>query len=180
MAGWFRKGLSRHHTAVAMIGAKAGDQVIVVGASDPELAGEVALVTGLNGTTMICDPEADARGRVETAAVAVGALIEFAAADPTSLPVAEESQDVVVLMNASTAVAQADLTGVLAHALRVLRPGGRVIVVDGTRPSGFFRSGGGTTRTPPDAVLSRLEQAGTKARRQLADVDGVSYYEARK
>ena len=35
MAGWFRKGLSRHHTAIAMIGSKAGDQVLVVGASDP-------------------------------------------------------------------------------------------------------------------------------------------------
>ena len=29
-------------------------------------------------------------------------------------------------------------------------------------------------------MLARLEHAGTKARRQLADVDGVSYYEARK
>jgi ubiquinone/menaquinone biosynthesis C-methylase UbiE len=163
-----------------MIGAKAGDQVIVVGASDPELAAEVALVTGLNGTTMICDPEPEARGRIDAAAEAAGALVEFAAAEPTSLPVPDESQDVVVLMNVSSAVAQADPIAVLAHALRVLRPGGRVIVVDGTRPSGFFRSGGGTTRSPAGAVLGRLEQAGTKARRQLADVDGVSYYEARK
>lgn len=180
MAGWFRKGLSRHHTAVAMIGAKAGDQVIVVGASDPELAAEVALVTGLNGTTMICDPEPESRSRVEAAAGAAGALIEFASASPTSLPVPDESQDVVVLMTASGTVAQADPTDVLTHALRALRPGGRVIVVDGTRPTGFFRSGGAAMRTPADAVLRRLEQAGTKARRQLADVDGVSYYEARK
>jgi ubiquinone/menaquinone biosynthesis C-methylase UbiE len=180
MAGWFRKGLSRHQTAIAMIGAKAGDQVLVVGASDPELAAEVALVTGLNGTTMICDPDVDARTRTETAAGEAGALVEFAAAGPTSLPVPDASQDVVVLMNSAEAVAQADPTLVLAHALRVLRSGGRVIVVDGVRPSGFFRSGRTMTRGPADAILGRLEQAGTKARRQLADVDGVSYYEARK
>jgi hypothetical protein len=55
-----------------------------------------------------------------------------------------------------------------------------VIVVDGARSSGFFRSGRTTTRVPADAILRRFEQAGTKAQRQLADVDGVSYYEARK
>ena len=180
MAGWFRKGLSRHHTAIAMIGSKSGDQVLVVGASDPELAAEVALVTGLNGTTTVCDPDASARARVETAAREAGALVEFATGTPTSLPAADESQDVVVLMNAADTVADVDPALVLEHALRVLRPGGRLIVVDGARSSGFFRSAGGAARLPTQTILARLEQAGTRARRQLAEVDGVSYYEARK
>jgi ubiquinone/menaquinone biosynthesis C-methylase UbiE len=180
MAGWFRKGLSRHHTAIAMIGSRAGDQVLVIGASDPALAAEVALVTGLNGTTTVTDPDTRARARVETAARDAGALVEFAPGTPTSLPVAEESQDVVVLMSSSDAVATTDATIVLAHALRALRPGGRVIIVDGARPSGFFRSAGGPARIPASAMLTRLEHAGTRARRQLADIDGVSYYEARK
>jgi ubiquinone/menaquinone biosynthesis C-methylase UbiE len=180
MAGWFRKGLSRHHTAIAMIGSKPGDQVLVVGASDPELAAEVALVTGLNGSTTVCDPDASARARVEAAARAAGALVEFATAPPASLPAADESQDVVVLMNTAHAVAHMDPAVVLEHALRVLRPGGRVIVVDGIRTSGFFRSSGGAARLPAETILTRLEQGGTRARRQLAEVDGVSYYEARK
>jgi ubiquinone/menaquinone biosynthesis C-methylase UbiE len=180
MAAWFRKGLSRHHTAIAMIGTKSGDEVMVVGASDPELAAEVALVTGLNGTTIVCDPDTRARAQVEHAAREAGALVEFATATPTSLPAADESQDVVVLMNAADAVAHVDPALVLQHALRVLRPGGRVIVVDGTRSSGFFRSGGGAARLPAQTILTRLEQAGTRARRQLAEVNGVSYYEARK
>jgi arsenite methyltransferase len=179
MAGWFRKGLSRHHTAIAMIGPKAGDQVLVVGASDPELAAEVALVTGLNGTTTVCDPDASAQARVESAAREAGALVEFALATPTALQTPPESQDIVVVMNASQAVANGDPLVVLAEALRALRPGGRVIVVDGTRTSGLFRSSG-PARHPADAILAMLEQAGTKARRQLADVDNVSYYEARK
>lgn len=180
MAGWFRKGFSRHHTAIAMIGSKAGDQVLVVGANDPALAAEVALITGLNGTTTVTDPDAHARQRVESAARDAGALVEFATGTATSLPVADESQDVVVLMNSSDAVATTDLAIVLEHALRALRPSGRVIVVDGARSSGFLRSSGGVTRVPASAMLERLEHAGTRARRQLADVDGVSYYEARK
>ena len=180
MAGWFRKGLSRHHTAIAMIGSKAGDKVLVVGAIDPVLAAEVALITGLNGTTTVTDPDARAQERVESAARDAGALVEFAAGTATSLPVADESQDVVVLMHSSDAVATADPAIALTHALRALRPSGRVIVVDGARSSGFLRSNGGTERVPASAMLARLEQAGTRARRQLADVDGVSYYEARK
>ena len=180
MAGWFRKGLSPHHTAIAMIGAKSGDQVLVVGAGDPELAAEVALVTGLNGTTTVCDPDASARARVETAAREAGALVEFANATPASLPAGDASQDVVVLMNVADTVTQVDPALVLEHALRVLRPGGRVIVVDGARSSGLFRSSGGAARLPAQTILTRLEQAGTRARRQLAEVEGVSYYEARK
>ena len=45
---------------------------------------------------------------------------------------------------------------------------------------GFFRSAGGSGTSSTQTMLTRLEQAGTKARRQLAEVDGVSYYEARK
>jgi ubiquinone/menaquinone biosynthesis C-methylase UbiE len=180
MAAWFRKGLSRHHTAIAMIGPKPGDQVLVVGASDPELAAEVALVTGLNGTTTVCDPDEHERGRVEAASREAGSLVEFATATPTSLPAADGSLDVVVLMNAAPAIAREDPSLVLEQALRTLRAGGRVILVDGARSSGLFRSAAGATRLAPDLILARLEQAGTKARRQLADVDGVSYYEARK
>jgi ubiquinone/menaquinone biosynthesis C-methylase UbiE len=180
MAGWFRKGLSRHHTAIAMIGSKPGDQVLVVGGSDPELAAEVGLVTGLNGTTTVCDPDAAARERVEAAAREAGSLVELTDARPTSLPVADGSQDVVVIMNAAEPVSRADPSTVLEHAMRALRPGGRVIVVDGAPAAGLFRAARGPARLAPDAVLAQLERAGTKARRQLADVDGVAYYEARK
>ena len=179
MAGWFRRGLSRHHTAIAMIGAKAGDQVLVIGASDPKLAAEVAVVTGLNGTTTVTDPDEMARARVEAAARDAGSLVEFAAALPTSLPSPSQSQDVVVLMNTAPAVARLEPMLVLEHVLGALRPGGRIVIVDGTRATGLFKSGTGP-RLAPDVMLARLERAGTKARRQLADVDGVSYYEARK
>ena len=180
MAGWFRKGLSRHHTAIAMIGPKPGDRVLIAGASDPALAAEVALVTGLNGTTTVCDPDESARATVDAAAAQAGALVEFTAAPVTAPPAADESQDVVVVMNAAAAVAAADPSLVLTQALRTLRPGGRVIVVDGARSGGFLRSTGGPPRLPAEEILSRLERAGTRARRQLADAEGIAYYEARK
>ena len=176
MAAWFKKGLSPYHTAIAMIGAKAGDRVLVVGASDPDLAAEVALVTGLNGTTVVTDADERARERVEAAARKAGALVEFAPLDNASLPVPEGSQDVVVIASASSSTSVA-----LDQAVRVLRPAGRIIIVEGNLSAGrLFRSRAASERRPADAVLADLERAGTRARRQLADVDGVAYYEARK
>src|SRR5687767_4696563 len=53
--GPFRKGASPHQTAIAMIGAKSGSRVLVVGAGDAAVAGEVALVAGLNGHVLVVD-----------------------------------------------------------------------------------------------------------------------------
>jgi ubiquinone/menaquinone biosynthesis C-methylase UbiE len=176
MAAWFRKGLSPHHTAIAMIGAKAGDRVLVVGAADPDLAAEVALVTGLNGTTIVSDADAGARERVDLAARKAGALVEFAVVERASLPFPDGSQDVVVMTGAAPASGVA-----LEEAVRVLRQAGRIIILEGTRAAGgLFRSRTPLPRRPADDVLATLERAGTRARRQLADVDGVAYYEARK
>jgi hypothetical protein len=44
-----RAGPSPYHTAVAMVGARAGDRVLMIGADDADLAAHVALVTGLSG-----------------------------------------------------------------------------------------------------------------------------------
>lgn len=179
MAGWFRRGLSPHHTALAMIGAKPGDRVVMIGAANPGLAAEVALVTGLNGSMTVCDPAATARASVDAAARTAGALIEFEAAPLTALPAADGSYDVAVLIGAAPP-AGADPSAVFLEAMRVLRPGGRVIVIEGTETGGFLRSKPSVPRRPAHEILALLDDIGTRARRELADVDGVAYYEGRK
>jgi ubiquinone/menaquinone biosynthesis C-methylase UbiE len=181
MAGWFRKGLSPHHTALAMIGVKAGDRVIVVGATDPDLAAQVALVTGLNGSTTVIDDRADARDRVEAAAREAGALVEFVPGTLGSLPAEGNSADVVVLLARLGSIEAGGRTAPITEAARVLRPGGRIIVIEGARSGGLFRA---LQEKPPrlaaEEVLRLLEHSGMTARRQLADVEGVAFYEGRK
>jgi ubiquinone/menaquinone biosynthesis C-methylase UbiE len=179
MAGWFRKGLSPHHTALAMIGAKPGDRVLMLGAADPGLAAEVALVTGLNGSTTVCDPVATARANVEAAARDAGALVEFEDAPLTALPAADGSFDVAVLLGTAPP-AGTHASAVCVEAMRVLRPGGRLIVIEGTKAGGFFRAKPSVPRRPAPEILALLDEIGTRARRELADVDGVAYYEGRK
>jgi hypothetical protein len=56
-----------------------------------------------------------------------------------------------------------------------------VVIVEGAKTGGMLRA---LQEKPPrlDAseMLALLDVAGFRARRQLADVDGVAFYEARK
>ena len=113
--------------------------------------------------------------RVEAAAQRAGALVEFAAATPASLPVEAESVDVVVLAMGMGSLSEADRSRAVDESMRVLRPGGRTIVVEGGKArTGSFASLSG------DTIMGLLTAVGAKAVRMLATVDGITYYEARK
>ena len=177
MLKWFRQGLSPFQTALAMVGAKSGDQVVVVGAGDAELAAQLALVTGLNGQTTVIDREG-ARPRVEAAAGHAGALVEFTAAPPSALLVPPGTVDVLVLTVGLGSLVPDERPRALAEAMRVLRPGGRTVVIEGlaARPSSAPETAG----IEGEAVLALLTAAGGRAVRTLATVSGRTYYEARK
>ena len=84
-----------------MTGVKPADSVLVVGASDGGLAADVALVTGLNGRTVVVDSAAVSQAGVDAAAAKVGALVEFLVAPATALPLDPEGFDVVIVLAAS-------------------------------------------------------------------------------
>jgi SAM-dependent methyltransferase len=178
MLKWFRQGLSPYQTPLAMVGVKSGDEVVVVGAADADLAAQLALVTGLNGQTLVVD-RPDERGRVDAAAARAGALVEFSDGSATSLPVEAASNDVVVIAVGLGRLTADERARGLNEAMRVLRPGGRTIVIEGIKPP---REAAGTDRPAIDdgEVLALLAAAGGRAVRTLATAGGRTYYEARK
>jgi hypothetical protein len=172
MLKWFRRGPSPHQTALAMIGAKAGDRVLFAGSPEPALAAEVARVTGLNGRTLVVGAAPEMDAALQAAADDAGALIDLAPA----FPAGDVANDVVVLAMPAGELARA----ALEEPYGALRSGGRLIVIAGTRRAGVFA---GKTDTPPpnaDATIQLLIDAGGRAARRLATAEGVSYYEARK
>jgi len=181
MPAWFRPGPPPYQTALAMIGAKPGDRLVVGGADDPDLVAELALVTGLNGQTTVYDERESARALTQAAAAKAGALVDLVQSSILRLPIEAGVADVFVLARSLTRLSDTDRTALIREAMRVLRPGGRVIVIDGERRAGIR---GMLQRRPvqvaSSVVLDLLSKAGAKAQRQLADVDGVAYYEARK
>jgi SAM-dependent methyltransferase len=163
-----------------MIGAKPGGTVLVSGASDPAVAAEVALVTGLNGRTLVVVPPGATPAAVLKAAAAAGALVEVEAADPAALPAADGSFDVAVVTAAGAAP---NFDRVIHEAARVVRPGGRVVVIRGRKVSGLRRllpGGASESGAADDLIISRLSDAGLRGTRLLGHADGVSYFEGTK
>jgi arsenite methyltransferase len=110
----------------AAIGLEPGERVLDIGSGPGFLAAEMAEEVGPEGRVVGVDPSetmlAMARAR------APGATTEFRSGDALALPFPDESFDVAV----STQVYEyvEDVATALAEARRVLRPGGRLLILD--------------------------------------------------
>ena len=166
-----------------MVAARAADSVAVLGAPGPAeaaLAAEIGVETGLNGRTVVIDVGAEARARVEAAAGKAGALVEFEWAPVTMLPIDAGTFDVAVINRQLSLLDGQNRVACCQEALRIIKPSGRVVVIEGVRRPGLF--GLFPTKLPglpPDDVKDALTRAGAKAVRLLADVDGVVFFEAK-
>ena len=178
MFQWFRRGPARPGTALAMIGARASDHVLFLGARDASVAAENGTITRLNGRTVVVGHGDEDARRVEQSAAAAGAIVEFTDAPLTQLPFADETFQIVVVHNLAIGSTDASLT--LAEATRVLHAGGRIILMFGESARGVF----GALSPPPapetEPVVNLLVRAGLVAARRLAASEGVTYFEARK
>lgn len=167
--------------AVSMVGAKPGDSVLFCGADRPDVAGEVGKVTGLNGQTTVVARQDGAAVRVKAGAEKAGSLVDFEDAPVTMLPFDNGSWDVVVVADGMRGLGQAASVAV-SEAVRVLRAGGRVVVMDRvSRPGlfGLFRNPE-TPVVPADVTTNALSAAGLRGVRVLAEVEGVRYSEGTK
>jgi SAM-dependent methyltransferase len=128
------------------------------------------------------DPD---RVRAGTAAIErEGALVETAHAPWRALPFETASFDVAVARDVLMALPPGERSGCLAEILRLLRPGGRIIVIEPLPRRGLAALVG---RVPVDAdyesdggAVPALIAAGFSAARVLADRKGTRFVEAAK
>lgn len=163
--------------AVAMLGIKPGDRVLLLGGGRPGLAGAVGRITGLNGQTTVVDQTPGAEARVAKGAADAGALVDFVNAPITMLPIDSQTFDMAVLPAGLAALGK-DAPSVLAEAIRIVRPGGRVAVCEPLPRPGLFRLAQQVPLTDPKDVVARLTAAGLRASRHLGSLDGTAYFEA--
>lgn len=178
---WFREGPSPFQTVLAMIGIKPGGTAVVLGAGDGTLAAELAGVTGLNGRTLVIDPSSDAEARVAKAAANAGRLVEFETAPLARLDAELAGVDVCVV-NCQLGPQGRAAPDILREAVRILRPGGRVVVIEGTPKKGLlgFGRSAGPPPMPGEEVCRLLADAGLRAARVLGEERGVTYIEGVK
>ncbi len=181
----FDRGRSqRYALALAMTGVRMGERLLMV-VDDGPLAVQLAAKVGLTGRSVVVVGSEAAATRIAAAAIQAGVLLEdIRVAALPALPVDDGAFDAAVVDAGPTFLTALDGPGrsdLVRSLARALRPGGRLIIVEGrprspfkpiqARPPGLdaFRAAGGATAV--------LDGAGFHPVRLLADRDGQRFTE---
>lgn len=170
--------------SVTMVGVKLADRVLVIGCRDPRLIAALAIKAGLTGRTCAVDRSAPTVQQAERTTLAEGALVEFTVLDGPTLPFDAASFDIVVLRDVLRTGDAGERQIAGAEASRVLRPGGRCMVIDTVGGSGGLGGLLGRSAPPDPGAASEITEAfkgiGYVAVRTLAERNGLLFIEAVK
>jgi SAM-dependent methyltransferase len=151
--------------ALAMVGARMGERQLLVG-DDAALFAQLAGKAGLTGQVTVVVGDEAAAARVEAAAARRGVLVEnIRRAELPDVPVEDGGFDVAVANAgpAFLALTPAGRASLAAGIHRALRPGGRLIVVEGQPPRLL-----GLRRSQPEGIGDFLADGGAPALLQAA------------
>ena len=166
-----------------MAGIKLGDRLLVVGCGDPILIARLAVKTGLTGRAFAVDEQEKAVTAAAEIAAREGALIETATAPWTALPLEPDSFDVAIVRDVLPHLTTDARSGCIKEVLRVLRPGGRCLVIDGRERTGIAAVRGASASSDYAATggpVHALTGQRFKAARILAERGGLVFAEAVK
>ena len=179
----FARRNDAHALVVGMAGVKMGDRIAQIGCADGARLAAVAGKVGLSGRAVAYVADEGAAGRARKGGEQAGVLIEVELAPPTSLPADGASFDVTLVDDTAGAfgtLPEPDRARALAELLRVLREGGRAMIVGAgpsTGMSALFRS---APPAPSYDRLAALAAAGFKSVRVLAEREGLLFVEGMK
>jgi len=172
---------------VGMTGVKMGDKFLQVGCAHGGRLAAVAGKVGLSGRAVVVAPDELSAARARKAAEEAGVLVEVEVAAPTQLPLADDEFDLAVVDDTAGLFGTMRPEGRVAatrELVRVLRGGGRVLVV-GAVPRGGLGAVLSRTQSGPPFVASgdatkALEADGFKSVRTLAEREGLVFVEGIK
>jgi ubiquinone/menaquinone biosynthesis C-methylase UbiE len=182
LMGLFRKAAAMEPLGVTMAAVKLGERLLSVGARNPKLTARLAAKAGLTGRAALVD---DDEARLAKAAAAIeqeGALIEPVRASFGTWPFDSGSFDVAVIVDLLHTLTPDVRVRCVADVLRVLRPGGRVFVLEPAPRGGFGALISRQVAGDPNytGAAKALSSEGFAAVRQIAEADGVLYVEGIK
>jgi ubiquinone/menaquinone biosynthesis C-methylase UbiE len=178
MLPFFKKS-DPHALAMGMAGTKLGDHLAYVGCADGDRLAAIAAKVGLSGQAVAIVGDETAAARVRHGARRAGALIEVKIAPPHALPLEDQRFDVAVIDDSDGAfsrLSEGDRDATAREALRVLRPGGRALIIGVGDLSGL---GALLSRKRPATVDPQpaLLAAGFRATRLLGEREGLRFFE---
>ena len=176
---WFRTG-EREPLGVSMSGVKLGDRMLMIGGGDPRLLAGTGAKAGLSGRAVVLD-ESGARSSAAAAeAEREGALVESVTAPWGALPFEAGAFDVAIIRDVLPGASPSVRIACVNEACRVLRPGGRCVLMSGTARTGIGAMLGRRPAAEGYDPRGTLNAAGFLAVRLLAERDGVSFAEGVK
>jgi SAM-dependent methyltransferase len=172
---------------VSMAGVKMGDRLVQVGCAHGGRLAALAGKVGLTGRAVAVVPDSEAAGRATKGAADAGVLVEVETAPPTRLPIDDGACDLAVLDDTGgfvSTMASGERVAAIREFLRVLRPGGRAIIVGAARRSGLAAWLKGDESEPSFAASgdanAALQTEGFKSVRTLAEREGQVFVEGIK
>ena len=169
---------------VLMVGLKLGASVLQLGGRNAELIVALAKVVGISGDACAVVESAKEADRVHRAAVQAGVLVDVKKVSFGALPFDSESFDVVVAPDLLGDLRMNERVVCLLQALRVLRPGGRCMVIETVPRRGlgalFSRRTLDSTYVENGGARGAFEAAGCREVRHLGDGKRRRFYEGTK
>ena len=165
---------------VAMSGVRMGERALQIGIDDRSLAGAIAAKVGLSGHAAVAVANEDKAAHARSAGEAAGVLVEVEVTTFAPLPFEGDAFDVVVVHAGDASLpVLTDPTGapLLREAHRVLRPGGRILIIEGGPRGISSMLRPRTQRLDQAATVAALGAAGFRATRPIAEREGYRFTE---
>jgi ubiquinone/menaquinone biosynthesis C-methylase UbiE len=183
----FLKRQDPYALVVSMTGVKMGDQLLQVGCVDGARLGAIAAKVGLSGRAVLIAPDDASAQRGRKGAEAAGVLVEVEVAPPTRLPVDADTFDLALVDDTSGVIGTMraeDRVATVRELARVLRPGGRVMIIGAATRGGFgallSRAQSGPAFAASGDAVKSLEADGFRSVRTLAEREGLVFVEGIK
>jgi ubiquinone/menaquinone biosynthesis C-methylase UbiE len=181
---FFLRKSSLERLPVSMTGVRMGERALQLGVDDPSLVGAIAAKVGLSGHAAVAARNEEESMRARGAAEGAGALIDIHVTPFSALPFEEGSFDLVVVHTAVGAYVEfgeQTLPAILGEVRRVLRPGGRLVVIEGGSGSGMLKKvRPKVRRTEASSLVAAVGAGGFRAARLLAEHEGYRFTEGLK
>ncbi|MFN7917681.1 MAG: methyltransferase domain-containing protein [Vicinamibacterales bacterium] len=178
----FRGKSNPYMLIVGMTGVKMGDRFLQIGCSDGGALAAVAAKVGLSGRASAMVPDTATAVKARKGAERQGVLVDVEIADPTALKTDDTDFDLVVVDDVQRQFASADTAtqaAVVGEAIRILKPGGRVLVISAMPAEGLAALLGGAKGPLFDAEPA-LKAGGCKFVRVLGEKEGLRFVEGTK
>jgi ubiquinone/menaquinone biosynthesis C-methylase UbiE len=179
----FTRGGDPHMLVVGMTSVQLGERFAQIGCAHGGRLGAVARKVGLSGRAVAIVPDEASAARAQKGASDEGALVDIEIAPPTALPVDADAFDLVVIDETDgllAAMPDADRAATIREARRILRPGGRALVIASAPRGGLGALLARAPSAPPLDPTPLLEAGGFRAVRTLAEREGLVFVEGIK